>query len=183
MYLTHFKSINRNFNEWLTSWTEVMLVHEGEGEGILCMQGALIGITSIHGIHHVRHLLPCVPQCVFALFSKLAAKANTKQSPECEPRGKANTSNKAAQVSLSTRLQVWIRKPKSCPYSGVKTTCKPLHRLVVAAWLYLWVSQYSNCQESHHFFYLGLDSQKRELWSTTGTLKDRICDSAQILLE
>lgn len=28
-----------------------------------------------------------------------------------------------------------------------------------------------------------LDSQKRELWSTTGTLKERRCDSAQFLLE
>lgn len=60
-----------------------MLVHEGEGQRILCMQGALIGVTPVHSVHHVRHLLPCVAHCILALFSKLAAKANTKGSPEC----------------------------------------------------------------------------------------------------
>lgn len=83
MHLISLQSIEQNYNERLTSWAEVMLVHEGEGEGILRVQGALIRITSVHCIHHVSHLLSRVPHCVFALFSKLAAKANTKGSPEC----------------------------------------------------------------------------------------------------
>lgn len=62
-----------------------MLVHEGEGKGVFCMQGALVSITSVHSIHHVGHLLTCVPHCIFALLSKLAAKINTKGRPECEP--------------------------------------------------------------------------------------------------
>lgn len=83
MYLISLQSIKQNCNEQLTSWAEVMLVHEGEREGVLRVQGALIRITSVHSIHHVSHLLPRVPHRVFALFSKLAAKANTKGSPEC----------------------------------------------------------------------------------------------------
>lgn len=83
MRLIRLKSIEQNRNERLTSWAEVMLVHEGEGEGILRVQGALIRITSVHSIHHVSHLLARVPHRVFALFSKLAVKANTKGSPEC----------------------------------------------------------------------------------------------------
>lgn len=58
-----------------------MLVHEGDGKRIFCMQSALIRITSVHSIHHVSHLLAGVPHGVFALFSKLAAKANTNGKP------------------------------------------------------------------------------------------------------
>lgn len=55
-----------------------MLVHEGDGKRIFCVQSALISVTSVHSIHHVSHLLPGVPHGIFAFFSKLAAKANTK---------------------------------------------------------------------------------------------------------
>ena len=88
------KIMNENFNEELTSWTKIMLVHEGDGKRVFCMQSALVSITPIHRIHHVSHLLPGVPHSILAFFSKLAAKANTKGKPECEAWRRLDNSSK-----------------------------------------------------------------------------------------
>jgi hypothetical protein len=54
----------------LTSVAEVVGVHKGDGHGILSMERALISITAVHGVHHVGHLLPSVPDGVFALLGQ-----------------------------------------------------------------------------------------------------------------
>lgn len=58
----------------LTSRAEIMGVHKGDRERILCMKGALISIASIHRVHHVGHLLPGVSHGIFAFLSKFAAQ-------------------------------------------------------------------------------------------------------------
>lgn len=163
MHLISLQSIEQIYNERLTSWAEVMLVHEGEGEGILCVQGALIRITSVHSIHHVSHLLPRVPHRVFALFSKLAAKENTKGSPECgEPWGTSDTRNQVAQSEPKDKAtDMYWKTYELFIISGVKTTHKPLHRLVDVAHL-IFVRSLKFKLPNNHFFYLGLRSERKK---------------------
>lgn len=61
-----------------------MLVHEGDGERVLCMQSALISVTSVHSVDHVSHFLPGIPHRIFAFLSKLAANTNMKGKPQHE---------------------------------------------------------------------------------------------------
>ena len=55
-----------------------MRVHECDWKGILCMQGALVSVTSIHCIHHVCHLLTGGPHGILALLCKFAAQPKKK---------------------------------------------------------------------------------------------------------
>lgn len=51
-----------------------MRVHEGDGHGLLSVQSALVCITAIHGVDHVRHLLTGVSDGVLALLGELPDK-------------------------------------------------------------------------------------------------------------
>ncbi len=48
-----------------------MRVHEGDGHGLLGVQSALVSITAIHGVDHVRHLLTGVSDGILALLGEL----------------------------------------------------------------------------------------------------------------
>lgn len=55
----------------LTAVAEVVRVHERDGHRLLRVQSALVGITAIHGVHHVRHLLTGVSDGILALLGEL----------------------------------------------------------------------------------------------------------------
>lgn len=59
----------------LTAVAEVVRVHEGDGHGLLSVQSALVCITAIHGVDHVRHLLTGVSDGVLALLGELPDKS------------------------------------------------------------------------------------------------------------
>lgn len=63
----------------LTSGAEVMWVHKCDWEGILCMQSALVGVTPVHGIHHVGHLLTGGSHGILAFLCQFAAQPKKKK--------------------------------------------------------------------------------------------------------
>lgn len=62
----------------LTSRAEVMRIHKCDRKGILCMQGALVSVTSVHCIHHVCHFLSGGPHGILALLCEFAAQPKEK---------------------------------------------------------------------------------------------------------
>lgn len=62
------------------------------------MEGALICVTPIHCIHHVRHFLPCVSHGIFAFLSKFAAQPKAQRKKERYQKS-SETRSKAYVVS------------------------------------------------------------------------------------